>query len=184
MKGGERPLAFTKEEKKALVTTYEQWLKDHQAVFVLSFKGMSMKDVNTLRAEARQAGGEVHIVKNTLMNLAIQNIGLENPGWFDGASLISFTQEDAASLAKAINTIRRTGEIFTIKGGYFAGKVLDASQVVALAELPPMPVVRAKLVGLIQTPMTQLVRTLSEPARRVAAVLKNHSEKSAEATAG
>lgn len=176
-------MAFTKEEKKELVTTYEQWLKEHQAVFVLSFQGMSMKDVNGLRAETRQVGGEVHIVKNTLMNLAIQNSGLENPGWFDGASLISFTQEDAASLAKVINTICRTGEIFAFKGGYLAGKVLDASQVVALAELPPMPLMRAKLVGLIQTPMTQLVRTLAEPARRVAAVLKSHSEKGAEAAA-
>jgi len=86
-------------------------------------------------------------------------------------------------LAKAINAIRRTGEIFSFKGGYLAGKVLDAKQVVALAELPPMPVVRAKLVGLLQTPMSQLVRILAEPARRVAAVLKSHSEKSAEATA-
>ncbi len=171
-------MAFTKKEKEALVAEYEKWLKESQAFFVLSYDKMSMKAITDLRVEARQVGGELHVVKNTLMNLAVEKAGFEKQDYFDGSSLVGFTQQDAPGLAKLLNKASKTGEIFAIKGGYMDGKALAKAEVVTLAELLPMPVIRAKLLGLLNAPAGKLVRTLAEPARQMAAVLKAQSQKS------
>jgi len=172
-------LAFTKKEKLELVAEYENWLKGCQGVFVVAYDKMTMKIITELRNEARQTGSELHVVKNTLMNLAIQNSGLENKGFFDGRSLVGFAHTDAASLAKALGKASKAGEVFKIKGGYLDGKALGAAQVVALADLPPMPLMRARLLGMLSAPASKLVRTLAEPARQMAAVLRAHSERPA-----
>jgi hypothetical protein len=93
-------LAFTKQHKQELVATYEKWLKDSKAVYVLSYQNMAMKDIDALRSDARDLGGELHVVKNTLMNIALKNSGFEDVGLFDKSSLVAFAFSDAASVAK------------------------------------------------------------------------------------
>jgi len=177
-------LAFTKQEKKELIAGYEKWLKDSKAAYVMSYHKMSVKDIQELRAEAREIGGKLHVVKNTLMNLALDNVSFENKGlFFDEASIVAFAFEDAPSLAKIIKKASST-DIFTIKGGFMDGVPIEVNQIEALAKLPPMPQMRAQLLALIQTPATQLVRTITEPARQVAAVVKAYSEKSPAPAAG
>jgi large subunit ribosomal protein L10 len=176
-------LAFTKEEKKELVATYEKWLKDSKAAYVLSYQKMAMKDIDLLRSEARESGGELHVVKNTLMNLALKNCGFEDVGLFDKSSLVAFAFNDAASIAKVVDKASSL-EQYDIKGGYLDGAPLSAASVTMLAKLPALPQMRAQLLALIQTPATQLVRTLMEPARQVAAVVKAYSEKSPAPAAG
>lgn len=176
-------MAFTKQEKKELIAGYENWLKDSNASYVMAFNGMSVKDIQEIRTEAREIGGELHVVKNTLVNIALKNIGFEDKGIFDEASIVAFAFEDAASLAKIIEKASKT-DSFKIKGGFMDGAPIEIDQIVALAKLPPMPQMRAQLLALIQTPATQLVRTISEPARQVAAVVKAYSEKSPAPAAG
>jgi large subunit ribosomal protein L10 len=176
-------LAFTKEEKKELIATYEKWLKESKAAYVLSYNKMAMKDIDALRSEARELGGELHVVKNTLMNLALKNVGYEDAGLFDKSSLVAFAFSDAASVAKVVDKASAS-EQYEIKGGYLDGLPVNAASVTMLAKLPALPVMRAQLLALIQTPATQLVRTLMEPARQVAAVVKAYSEKSPAQAAG
>ena len=176
-------MAFTKQEKKELVAGYEKWLKDSKAAYVMSYHKMSVKTIQDLRTEAREIGGELHVVKNTLMNIALKNIGLEDSGIFDKASLVAFAFEDAPSMAKIIDKASST-DMFEIKGGYMDGALIESEQIKALAKLPPMPQMRAQLLALIQTPASQLVRTLAEPARQVAAVVKAYSEKNPAPVAG
>jgi large subunit ribosomal protein L10 len=182
LKGG-KPLAFTKEEKKNLVATYEKWLKDSKATYVLTFTKMAMKDIDSLRSDTRDSGGELHVVKNTLMNLALKNCGFEDVGLFDKSSLLAIAFNDAAATAKVVDKASSL-EQYTIKGGYLDGAPLTAASVTMLAKLPALPQMRAQLLALIQTPATQLVRTLMEPARQVAAVIKAFSEKSPAQAAG
>jgi large subunit ribosomal protein L10 len=177
------PLAFTKQEKKELVAGYEKWMKDSKAAYIMSYHKMSVKTIQDLRAEAREVGGELHVIKNTLMNIALKNIGLENNGVFDKASLVAFAFEDAPSLAKIVDKASST-DIFEIKGGYMDGVPIESEQIQALAKLPPMPQMRAQLLALIQTPASQLVRTIAEPARQIAAVVKAYSEKNPAPVAG
>ena len=176
-------MAFTKQEKKELVASYEKWLKDSKAAYVMAFNKMSVKDIQALRAEAREIGGEMHVVKNTLINLALNNISFDDKGLFDEASIVAFAYEDIPSMAKIIDKASSTDK-FTIKGGFMDGAPIDIDQIKTLAKLPPMPQMRAQLLALIQTPAAQLVRTIIEPARQVAAVVKAYSEKSPAPTAG
>lgn len=176
-------MAFTKQEKKELVAKYEAWLRESKATFVLTYHNMAMKDIDTLRAEARDIGGEFHVVKNTLMNLALKNVGWEDTNLFDQSSMLALAFEDAPAMAKLVDKAC-SGELFTVKGGYMDGSALEASSVVMLAKLPSAEQMRAQLLALIQTPAAQLARTLAEPARRMAAVMQAFADKHPAQAAG
>ncbi len=171
-------MAFSKQQKNKMVAQYVEWLRQSQGVFVLNYSKMTMKDVDTLRAKAREAGAELHVVKNTLMKLALDEVGIQDKAVFDGATLVGFAFSDAPALAKVLSDATAKSEIFAIKGGYLGVQSMTPEQVKALAELPPLPVMRAMLLGTISAPASKLVRTLAEPARGLAAVIKAYSEKS------
>jgi large subunit ribosomal protein L10 len=169
-------LAFSKKHKAELQVQYSQWLEQSQAVFAASFTSVTVKEIENLRAKAREAGGELHVVKNTLISRSINEAGLPQSDAFEGTSLVGFAFSDPPALAKVLSEVAtKQSERFALKGGYLGKDLLSASQVKALADLPVM---RARLMGLLNTPATQLVRTLAEPARRMAYVIKAHSEQS------
>ena len=84
---------------------------------------------------------------------------------------------DPASTAKALTDATKGLGFIKVKGGFMGSQALSAAQIKALAEMPPLPVVRAQLLGVLQAPAGKLVRTIAEPARGLAAVLKAFSEK-------
>ena len=169
-------MAFTKQQKRALLNQYEKWLKHSQAVFVLEYHKMSMKEVDTLRAKVRDTGGELHVVKNTLMAIALKNAGIETK-ILVGTSLFGFAIHDVPAMAKVFGDATKNSEIFKLRGGYLSGQPITPENVKALADMPPLPVLRARLLGMLNTPSSQLARTLAEPARQMAYVLKASSEK-------
>jgi len=168
-------LAFTKQHKGVLLKQYSKWLKQSQAIFVLEYTKMGMKEVDTLRAKARDAGGELHVVKNTLMEIALKDAGIESKNLV-GTCLFGFAVNDVPALAKVFGDATKNSEVFKMKGGYLSGRPITSENVKALADMPPLPVLRAKLLGLINTPASQLARTIAEPARQMAYVLKAYSE--------
>jgi large subunit ribosomal protein L10 len=178
--GGEFIVAFSKQHKKVMLAGYEQWLKQSQAVFVIEYKKMSMKEVDSMRAKVRAAGGQLHVVKNTMMSLALDHAGFKHTD-LAGTSLMGFAINDVPALAKVFLELTKNTENFKLKGGYMDGRQITAENVKALADMPPLPVMRAKLLGLIQAPAGKLVRTIAEPARSLAYVFKAYSTKDAEA---
>lgn len=170
-------MAFTKKEKKQILAQYEQWLNDSEAVFLISYAKMSMKEIDDLRKKVREAGSEAHVVKNTLMTKAFQNVGVEEPQFMEGTTLAGFAFSDPPALAKVLKEVTKKSEIFSIKAGYLGTQLLSEAEISALAELPPLPVMRATLLGTIMAPASKLVRTIAEPARGLAAVVKAYSEK-------
>lgn len=176
-------MAFSKQHKNKLVTQYADWTRRSQGVFVLSYAKMSMKEIDAMRAKVREAGGEIHVVKNTLMKLALDEVGITNKDVFDGTTIAGFAFSDAPGLAKILSDASAKSEVFALKGGYLGMEALSASQVKALAELPPLPVMRGMLLGTLLAPASKLVRTLAEPARGLAAVIKAYSEAGAEPAA-
>ena len=102
-------------------------------------------------------------------------------GYLENSTAIGFAFEDVASTAKALSDQAKEVEAFQFKGGYMGAEILSSEQVTALAKLPPLPVLRAQLLGVLQAPASKLVRTLAEPARGLAAVIKARSEESAAA---
>ncbi len=170
-------MAFTKKQKKQMMAQYEQWIEDSQAVFLITYNNMGMKEVDDLRQKVRDAGSEAHVVKNTLMAKAFQNKGIENPQSLEGRTLAGFAFSDPPALAKVFKEATKKSEIFEIKAGYLGSQLLSEADISALAELPPLPVMRATILGTLMAPANKLVRTLVEPARGLAAVVKAYSEK-------
>jgi large subunit ribosomal protein L10 len=107
-----------------------------------------------------------------------QNIAIDEK-LLSGSTAVGFAFNDAPAMAKAMTDFVKGNEVFKVKGGYLGSQTMNASQIKALADLPPLPVMRAKLLGLLQTPASQLVRTLAEPARGLASVVRAYSEKGA-----
>jgi large subunit ribosomal protein L10 len=178
-------LAFTKEEKAAMVARYGDWLKQSQAVFMLEFSGMTMKDVEELRRKVRDAGGEFHIVKNKLLGIALDGAGMPRVDeYLDRTSAVGFAFHDAPAMAKILSDAAKTSEIFKLKGGYLEKQAISAAEIKSLADLPPLPQMRSRLLGVLLAPAGQFVRTLAEPARSMAGVLKAFSEKSPAPAAG
>jgi large subunit ribosomal protein L10 len=118
-------------------------------------------------------------VKNTLGKLAFEKAGLPLPeNFFTGSTAVGFAFRDAPAVAKAMTDFARTNEALKVKGGYLNNRPMNAEGVKSLADLPPLPVLRAQLLGTILAPASKLVRTLAEPGRQIAAVLKAYSEAS------
>jgi large subunit ribosomal protein L10 len=171
-------LAFTKKEKDEMLAQYQRWLQDSQAVFMLSYSNMKMKDIDSLRAKVREAGGQAHVVKNTLMEIVFKNVGIDEP--MVGSTLVGFALQDAPALAKVFAEASKS-DVFQLKLGFMGRQKISAEQIKALAELPPLPVMRARILGAINAPASQLARTLAEPGRQIAAVLKAFAERDAAA---
>jgi large subunit ribosomal protein L10 len=168
-------LAFTRKEKEAMVEQYKEWVDSSNAFFILSFQNMGMPEIDEAREKMREVNGEIHVVKNRLFRLVINNMGLDyEEGFWEENNMVGFAFSDAPSVAKVMSDISKT-DFFDIRLGYMDEKLLTADEVKALAELPTLPVMRGIVLGTIMASATKLVRTLAEPARSMAAVVKAFS---------
>lgn len=171
-------MALTKERKNEILAEYQDWFKRSEAVIVVEYTGVKMKDIDAIRAKIRDSGGEFHVLKNTLARRAFAAGGATFPDeYFEKSTAVTFAFSDPASTAKALADATKGSNFIKLKGGYMGGQILSAQQVKSLAEMPPLPVVRAQLLGMLSAPAGKLVRTLAEPARGLAAVIKAFSEK-------
>jgi large subunit ribosomal protein L10 len=178
LKGGEYPLAVSKERKTETLATYAEWLKNSQAVILVEYTGAKMKDLDGIRAKIRESGGEFHVLKNTLARRAFADSGMTLPKDFlVKSTAVSLAFTDPALTAKALTDATKGKEFIKVKGGFMTGQALNAAQVKSLAEMPPLPVMRAQLLGVLQAPAGKLVRTIAEPARGLAAVIKAFADK-------
>jgi large subunit ribosomal protein L10 len=173
-------LAFSKQHKGVIQEQYVNWLKKSQAMIMVEYSGLNMKGINTIRSKVREAGGEFHVVKNTLLTNVFkqQNISVDEK-LLSGSTAVGFAFSDAPAMAKVMTEFVKGNEVFKVKGGYLGNQSLNAIQIKALADLPPLPVLRGKLLGVLQAPAGKLVRTLAEPARGLASVVRAHSEQGA-----
>jgi len=170
-------LAITKEKKIEIAAQYVEWLAQSKAIILAEYLGMNMKNMDELRAKVREAGGEFHIVKNTLMKRVLTEAGMPlDEEHFDNTTAIGFAFEDAPALAKTMTEFAKQSGVLKIKSGYLGERLISMDEVTSLANVPPLPVMRATLLSTLLAPASQLVRTLSEPGRQVAAVLKAYAE--------
>ena len=167
-------MALTRARKEQLVKEYGERLGRAQVVIWSQNMGLSVSLVAELRRQLRQAGAESVIVKNTLMRLALGQIGLPAAQEFmEGPSLVTFVYDDIAPAARAVvDFARLNDEVLEVKGGLIGGKVADVDQVRSLTTLPSRDVLLARVVGGIQAPVSGLVNVLSGVIRGFANVLE------------
>jgi large subunit ribosomal protein L10 len=171
-------LAITKERKQAMVKQYRDLVRSSQGIILASYTGLAVKDLERLRRKVRELGGEFHVVKNRLARLTLKEAGLTvADDALQGATAVGFAPDDPLAMAKAIVDFSKESDRVKVKAGVVNGVVYDGKQIVRLAEMPSLPVLRAQLLGLFTAPATRLATILVTPARQMATVVKAYAEK-------
>ena len=177
-------MAITKKRKQDLVAQYQDLLGRSKGVVLTAYSGLSVKQMEDLRRKIREMGGEFHVVKNRLVKLAFKEAGLPVPEEaLLGTTAIGFAMDDVPALVKTIVEAAKQSGFVRVKAGVIEGTLYSAAQVTRLAELPPLPVLRAQLLGLLLTPASRLAGVLAGSVRQVVNVIKAYSETEAEAGA-
>jgi large subunit ribosomal protein L10 len=171
-------LAITKERKEQLLQKYAELVQKSEGLILVEYRGLSMKGMDPLRGKVREASGELHVVKNTLAIRALEAAGRSAPAeLFSQTTAVGFAFTDVPSVAKALTTFAKDSEFVKVKGGLLGSKLLSVQEVEALAALPPMPVVRAQLLGLLQAPASRITGAIAGSVRQVVNVVKAYADK-------
>jgi large subunit ribosomal protein L10 len=170
-------LAISKERKEELLQDYAELIRKSEGLILFEYRGLSMKGMGPLRAKAREASGEIHVVKNTLARRALEQAGRPAPETlFSQSTAIGFAFSDVPAMAKALTNIAKDSEFIKVKGGLLGNAVLSPKDVEALADMPPLPVVRAQLLGLLKAPASRLVGVVASSVRQVVNVVKAYAD--------
>ena len=156
-------------EKVAVVTEVRERLEGADAALLTEYRGLDVKALADLRRQLRPAGGEYKVYKNTLVRFAARDMGAGSlEALLTGPTAITFVKGDAAAVAKTLRDYARINQNLVVKGGLLGGKVLDAADVQALAELPSRDVLLAQLAGAFQAPLVKLAGLLQALPRNFA----------------
>lgn len=161
-------MSLNLEEKKTIVAEVSSEISRAQAIVIAEYRGLGVSDFTLLRAKAREAGIYLRVVKNTLVRRAVVNTPFSALADQMVGPLAYGIGSDPVATAKVLHGFAKTNENFVIKAGAMTGLVMSAKDIAALAVLPSREELLAKLLGTMQAPITQFVRTLNEiPARFV-----------------
>ncbi|OSQ35346.1 50S ribosomal protein L10 [Thalassospira mesophila] len=168
---------MNRDEKQQFVAEMREVFEAAEGVIITQYKGLTVAEITALRAQMRQAGAGFKVTKNRLTRLALEGTKFANLAeYFTGPTAIAYSADPAAA-AKVAATFAKANEKLVLVAGGLGELVLDERGVKALAELPSLDELRAKLVGMIQTPAQRIATLTSKPAAQIAQVLKAYAEK-------
>jgi large subunit ribosomal protein L10 len=146
-------------------------------VVVSHYAGLTVADMTVLRSRLRQAGGELKVVKNRLVKIALGD-GPQAAGanLFTGPTAIAFTEDPVAATKVAV-AYAKEKEKFIVLGALFGAQVLDKNAVNALATLPSLDELRGKIIGLVNAPATKIAGILQAPGGQLARVIGAYAAK-------
>jgi large subunit ribosomal protein L10 len=161
-----------KEGKVQMVADIAAKLADCKAAFLADYRGLSVEQVEQLRAELRAAGVEYRVIKNTLLRLAAKGTEIEClSGQLVGPTAVALVRNDPVAPAKVLVEFAKKCQAFELKAGALGGKVLSVPDIQALAELPSREVLLAKMLGSMNAPVTNFVGVLAAVPRSLVQVL-------------
>ena len=164
-------------EKKELVAALNRVFKSTGVIVVAHNKGLTVNQVNDLRGKMAQAGATVKVAKNRLAKLALDGTDASGiKGLFTGPTMVAYAA-DPVSAPKVAAAFAKANEKFVVLGGALGKTIMDANAVKALAELPSLDELRARIVGMIQTPATRIAGVLAAPGGQIARVINAHATK-------
>lgn len=170
-------MPFSREQKETLLETYREGLATAPHVFLIDASGITVPQITKLRDQVRQSGGQYVVVKNRIALRAIQGAALEGLGSeFVGPTAVAYG-DDPVNIAKALKEFADTVPNFEFKSGIVDGKPIQAEQVSQLASMPSREELIAKLLFMLQSPITSFVRTLAALPRDLVLVLEQVRQK-------
>lgn len=162
-------------QKAELVTTLKSVFSNAGTVVVAHNLGLTVAQMTDLRVQMSQEGASLKVAKNRLAKLALEGTDAEGiKEMFVGPTTIAYS-DDPIAAPKVVAKFAKDHEKFVVLGGAMGTTVLDEAGVKALAELPSLDELRAKLVGMIQTPATRIAGVLQAPGGQVARVLNAYA---------
>ena len=169
-------------EKQNITNEYKTRLNSSPFFIVIEYRGLKVGPITELRKRLARSGAEMHVVKNSMFRLAAKEAGIADlDGTLTGQIAVVTGQRDISTAAKVIKSFAAEFDKPKVRFGYLNNKRLETADILALADLPSLDVLRGTLLGLINTPATRLVRVLNEPASALARVLKAKAEKGEQA---
>ena len=172
-----RRQAVDRAEKREFVTSLNEVFNSTGSVVVAHYAGLTVAQMNDFRSKMREAGGTVKVAKNRLAKIALQ--GTPSEGMqvlFKGQTLICYS-EDPVVAPKVASDFAKGNDNLVILGGAMGETNLDPDGVKALASLPSLDELRAKIVGMINTPATRIAQVVNAPAGQLARVFGAYAKK-------
>jgi large subunit ribosomal protein L10 len=170
-------VAVDRAEKRELVTSLNGIFTDSGSVVVAHYVGLTVAQLNDLRSRMRSAGGSVKVAKNSLAKIALQGTVSEKiTDLFVGQTIIAYAADPVAA-PKVAMEFAKINEKLVILGGAMGATSLNAEKVKALASMPSLDELRARLVGMIATPATRIAQIVNAPAAQLARVFGAYARK-------
>jgi large subunit ribosomal protein L10 len=164
-------------EKKELVATLAEVFKATNVVVVAHYSGLTVAQMQKLRTQMKQAGASVKVTKNRLAKIALEGTDVAAIApLLKGPTVLAYSGDPVAAPKVAID-FAKANEKFVILGGSMGKTALNPDGVKALAALPSLDELRAKLVGLIQAPATKIAQIVNAPAAKLARVVQAYASK-------
>ena len=165
-------------EKKILTKEYLTRLNASPFFIVVGYQGLKVEHMTEFRKRLFKVSAEVHVVKNSIFAIAAKEAGISDlNGSVAGQVAVVTGQKDISAAAKVVKSFAAEFDKLKIKFGYLDNKRLAEADLIALADLPSIEVLRAKLLGVLNAPATKLVVLLNTPGSQLARVIKAKSEK-------
>src|SRR5256714_3701865 len=165
--------AMARPEKVATVEEIKEKLEGARAAVLTEYRGLTVSELANLRASLRAAEAEYKVYKNTLARRAAEEAGLaELVSLLEGPTAITFVKGDAVAVAKALRDYSRTNAHLVVKGGLLGTRVIQPSDVAALADIEPRDVLLARIAGGFQAPLTKAAGLFQAFTRNMAYGIK------------
>lgn len=155
------------EIKKPIVDEISASIKDAQSVVLVDYRGLTVEQDTALRKQFREAGVTYKVYKNTFMNFAFKGTEFECLSeYLEGPSAVAVSTTDATAPARILYKFAKTAEALQIKGGVVEGNAYDAKALESIAAIPSRDELISKLLGSLQSPITNLARVLNQIAEK------------------
>ena len=169
---------MNRDQKAAAIAEIAAHIDESHAVFAVDYRGISVPQVAELRSQLREADASFKVVKNSLTERAADQVGAETlKALLEGPTALTFVRGDIATAAKAIADYGRATQLLPFKGGLMDGAAIDPDQIRSLSRLPSREVLYGQLVGVVASPVSGLVRSLSALIGGLASALGQVREK-------
>ena len=165
-------MALDRATKEKLLDDYNRGFAQSPNAFVIGYRNMTVPQVDALRAKVRASGGRYQVVKNRLALIAVKDTPLQPLSeHFQGPTAIAYSSKDAVGLAKVLTEFAKGADILEFRAGLIDGQAVKGTDVKAIADLPSREVLIGKLLFLLQTPISRLVRDLGAITQQFVSVL-------------
>ena len=155
------------ELKQPIVDEISGHLDGAQAVVLVDYRGLTVDQDTKMRKDLREAGVIYKVYKNSMMNFAVKGTDFESlSDYFEGPSAIAISKDDATAPARILCKYAKDIEALEIKGGVVEGTPYDAKALTALASIPSREELLSKLLGSLQSPITNFARVLKQIAEK------------------